>query len=99
MKIGSPPEEHPESSILQDLHTSGAKGPYVRAPFRSPKTFAPFAFFQKSHGFIPNFFRARTLLPHLLEAEAKAVATILLPEDVLTRVRRSAFSWPSRQQT
>jgi RNA polymerase sigma-70 factor, ECF subfamily len=57
----------------------------------SPETFAPFAFFQKSHGFIPNFFRAQTLRPDVLEAEADVVASILLPEDVLTRVQKECI--------
>ncbi len=38
------------------------------APYLSPKTFAPFAIIEKSHGFLPNFFRAQTLRPDLLEA-------------------------------
>ena len=67
------------------------KGPYVAAPYLSPKTFAPLAILKKSHGFIPNFFRAQTLRPDLLEAEAEAVARILLPEDVLTRVQKECI--------
>ena len=67
------------------------KGPYVPAPYLSPKTFAPFAVVQKSHGFIPNFFRAQTLRPDLLEAELEAVDRILLPEDVLTRVQKECI--------
>ena len=61
------------------------------APYLSPKTFAPFAIVQKSHGFIPNFFRAQTLRPDLLEAELEAVDRILLPEDVLTRVQKECI--------
>ena len=67
------------------------KGPYVPAPYLSPRTFAPFAILEKSHGFIPNFFRAQTLRPDLLEAEAEAVARILLPEDVLTRMQKECI--------
>ena len=61
------------------------------APYLSPKTFAPFAIVQKSHGFIPNFFRAQTLRPDLLEAELEAVGRILLPEDALTRVQKECI--------
>ena len=61
------------------------------APYLSPKTFAPFAVVQKSHGFIPNFFRAQTLRPDLLEAELEAVGRILLPEDALTRVQKESI--------
>lgn len=67
------------------------KGPYVSAPYLSSKTFGPFATVQKSHGFIPNFFRAQTLRPDLLEAELEAVDRILLPEDVLTRVQKECI--------
>lgn len=69
----------------------GRKGPYVPAPYLSPITFEPFAIVQKSHGFIPNFFRAQTLRPDLLEAELDAVGAILLPEDFLTRVQKESI--------
>jgi RNA polymerase sigma-70 factor (ECF subfamily) len=67
------------------------RGPYVPAPYLSPITFEHFAIVQKSHGFIPNFFRAQTLRPDLLEAELDAVGTILLPEDCLTRVQKESI--------
>lgn len=67
------------------------KGPYVPAPYLSPNTFKHFAVVQKSHGFIPNFFRAQTLRPDLLQAELEAVGLILLPEDVLTRVQKESI--------
>jgi RNA polymerase sigma-70 factor, ECF subfamily len=67
------------------------KGPYVPAPYLSAQTFAPFAIIQKSHGFIPNFFRSQTLRLDLLEAELEAVGRILLPEDALTRVQKECI--------
>ena len=67
------------------------RGPYVPAPYLSPLTFEHFAVVQKSHGFIPNFFRAQTLRPDLLEAELGAIGAILLPEDVLNRVQKEAI--------
>ena len=67
------------------------KGPYVPAPYLSSQTFAPFAVVQRSHGYIPNFFRAQTLRPDLLEAELEAVDRILLPEDMLTRVQKECI--------
>src|SRR5713101_2143428 len=72
-------------------HTSGRKGPFIRTIFRSPKTFAPFAILQESHGFVPNFFRSQTLRPDLLEAEAEAVGAILIPEDVLNRLQKECI--------
>ena len=61
------------------------------APYLSPKTFAPFAIIEKSHGFLPNFFRAQTLRPDLLEAQLEATGWILQPEDVLTRVQKECI--------
>ena len=82
--------------VLQNLppgaqKVAHRKGPYVPAPYLSPMTFAPFAVVQKSHGFIPNFFRAQTLRPDLLEAELAAMGRILMPEDVLTRVQKECI--------
>jgi RNA polymerase sigma-70 factor (ECF subfamily) len=88
----SPPPGVGLRGLLSDAHdATQRKGPYVSAPYLSPKAFAPFAILEKSHGFIPNFFRAQTLRPDLLEAEAEAVARILLPEDVLTRVQKECI--------
>ena len=75
-----------------DIHRAAKrKGPYVPAPYLSPTTFPPFAIVQKSHGFIPNFFRGQTLRPDLLEAELEAMDRILVPEDVLTRVQKECI--------
>jgi uncharacterized peroxidase-related enzyme len=89
--IPLPPGAGFENLNPHDPHTSSQKGPYLRTVYQSPKTFAPFAFFQKSHGFIPNFFRAQTLRPDVLEAEADAIGSILFPEDVLTRVQKECI--------
>jgi RNA polymerase sigma-70 factor (ECF subfamily) len=95
-KLGStklyPPHERALPGLLPHIHeAAGRKGPYVPAPYLSPRTFAPFAVVWKSHGFIPNFFRAQTLRPDLLEAELEAVDRILLPEDALTRVQKECI--------
>jgi uncharacterized peroxidase-related enzyme len=63
----------------------------VPAPYLSPNAFTPFAIVQKTHGFIPNFFRAQTLRPDLLEAELDAIGLILLPEDFLTRAQKESI--------
>jgi RNA polymerase sigma-70 factor (ECF subfamily) len=86
------PQSLARHGLLRDAHEAEQrKGPYVPAPYLSPKTFAPFAIVQKSHGFIPNFFRAQTLRPDLLEAELEAVGRILLPEEALTRVQKESI--------
>lgn len=87
-----PPRRPAPHGLLPDAHeVAHRKGPYVAAPYLSPNAFAPFGVVQKSHGFIPNFFRAQTLRPDLLEAELEAVGRILLPKDALTRVQKESI--------
>lgn len=81
----------PPTVATDTRRTAQRKGPHVPAPYLSPNTFKHFAVVQKSHGFIPNFFRGQTLRPDLLQAELEAVGSILLPEDVLTRVQKESI--------
>ena len=67
---------------------NGKPGPFLRSVERTEQDFPPFAFFRESFGFIPNIFRAQTLRPEVVEAEARAVDTVLLSEDVLRRVQK-----------
>src|SRR5215467_5987571 len=78
-------------TVAAERRKAARRGPYVPAPYLSPITFEHFAIVQKSHGFIPNFFRAQTLRPDLLQAQLDAVGSILLPEDVLTRVQKESI--------
>jgi len=81
----------PATVVADSQRKIKRRGPYVPAPYLSPNTFKPFAVVQQSHGYIPNFFRAQTLRPDLLQAELEAVGCILLPEDVLTRVQKESI--------
>ena len=84
--------ETPPPIVAADTRRKATRrGPYVRAPYLSPITFEHFAIVQKTHGFIPNFFRAQTLRPDLLQAQLDAVGSILLPEDVLTRAQKESI--------
>jgi RNA polymerase sigma-70 factor, ECF subfamily len=86
------PREGAPRSPLPHVHASPRrKGPYLPAPYVSSNTFVPFDVVRRSHGFIPNFFRAQTLRPDLLEAELEAVDRILVPEDLLTRVQKECI--------
>lgn len=89
--IRRPLEAEPPTVATDTGRTVGRRRPYVPAPYLSPNTFKHFAVVQRSHGFIPNFFRAQTLRPDLLKAELEAVGSILLPEDVLTRVQKESI--------
>lgn len=50
--------------------------------------FEPFALFREHYGFVPNLFRAQTLLPRALEAEAAIARSVLLTDHGLTRVQK-----------
>ena len=75
----------PAPRVSPDSHAIREKVSYLRSVYRSPQTFAPFELIQRTHGFIPNFFRAQTARPDLISAEAEAIVGILYPEDVLNR--------------
>ncbi|HET6373294.1 MAG TPA: peroxidase-related enzyme [Candidatus Polarisedimenticolia bacterium] len=66
----------------------GGEGRYLRAVDLGPAEFPPFAFFKERFGFIPNVFRAQTLRPDVVEAEAAVLNTVLLSNDILSRVRK-----------
>jgi RNA polymerase sigma-70 factor (ECF subfamily) len=66
----------------------GAPGPYLRAVDRSPEEFPAFALLRDSFGFVPNLFRAQTLRPDVVEAEARVVGAVLLTGDVLPRTSK-----------
>jgi RNA polymerase sigma-70 factor (ECF subfamily) len=51
-------------------------------------SFQPFHALQELFGFVPNLFRAQTLLPRLIEAEAGLAAAVLWNERVLSRSRK-----------
>ena len=75
-----------------DSHAAGeSSGPYLRAMELSPDDFTPFAFLREKFGFVPNIFRAQTLRPDVLEAEAQVIRTVLLTEDILTRVQKECI--------
>ena len=63
-------------------------GAPIAAPERSLSDFEPFAFFQKTYGFVPRLYRAQTLNPGAIEAEAHALREILLDEQHLSRVQK-----------
>jgi uncharacterized peroxidase-related enzyme len=49
------------------------------------KTLPLFAMMERDFGFIPNFYRAQTLRPDLVEAEAQLVNCLLIREGALSR--------------
>lgn len=79
--------DRPISTVIAKLPATG-EGPYLRAVARDESDFPPFAFFQERFGFIPNIFRAQTLRPDVVAAEAFTVGAVLLTDDILSRVRK-----------
>lgn len=75
-----PPPKNPLYS-----HPIREKVSYLHSVYQSPRTFPPFELIQRTHGYIPNFFRAQTSRADLIGAEAEAIVGILYPEDVLNR--------------
>ncbi len=71
--------------IPPDRHAAREKVSYLHSIYQSPKTFAPFELIQRTHGYIPNFFRAQSARADLIAAEAEAIVGILHPEDILNR--------------
>lgn len=61
--------------------------PYLSQPDPGAD-FAPFVFLKSRLGFVPNLFRAQTLLPRLLEAQQRIAAALLLEESALSRHRK-----------
>jgi RNA polymerase sigma-70 factor (ECF subfamily) len=72
-------------------HGAHAQGPYIRTVYLSPKTFAPFAAILKTHGFIPNVYRAQSLRPDVLEAAASNVRSTLVTSDALSRKQKECI--------
>jgi len=75
----------------QGLRHGESSGPYLRAVECGAASFPPFAFFREQFGFVPNIFRAQTLRPDVLEAEVGVIRSVLLTEDVLSRVQKECI--------
>ena len=78
---------------LPDKHSyfGGISGPYLERVELSSQTFLPFAFFVGRFGFVPNIFRAQTLRPDVIEAEAELVRSMLEPADFLSHFQKECI--------
>ncbi len=81
-------ERAPRPAAADAAFGDEAPAAYLRSVDLEPQRFPPFAFFKDRFGFVPNIFRAQTLRPDVLEAEARVVGTVLLSDDVLSRARK-----------
>ena len=66
---------------------AGGQAGYFPSP-ELDEDFAPFADLQKALGFVPDIFRAQTLLPRAIEAEARIAQTVLFTEKALSRAQK-----------
>jgi RNA polymerase sigma-70 factor, ECF subfamily len=72
-------------------YVGGISGPYLQRAELTADNLPSFAFFLERFGFIPNLFRAQTLRPDLIEAEAEMVRKVLVPEDILSHKQKESI--------
>ena len=88
--VGAAPDFAPrpipaqQASFIQGVASAE---PFLPAPDLG-EDHPPFTFLRAQFGTVPKVFRAQTLMPDVLEAEAHAIRSILLPEDALSRTRK-----------
>src|SRR5262249_9925875 len=56
-----------------------------------PASFPPYEAFRQNFGFVPAIFRAQSLLPRVIEAEAQIAGAVLLAPGALTRVQKETI--------
>jgi AhpD family alkylhydroperoxidase len=56
-----------------------------------PPTYGPFVTLEQRLGFVPRLFRAQTLLPRVIEAEAGIAAAVLLQPAGLSRIQKESI--------
>ena len=61
---------------------------YLREPPFDEKDHPTLKLIKEDYGFIPNFFKAQTVRPDLLDAEVQLVEAILIKEGALTRQQK-----------
>ncbi len=61
---------------------------YIRKASLDETNYPVFAEMMNMFGFIPNLFRAQTIRPDLIEAQAQLVKAILIKEGALTRMEK-----------
>jgi RNA polymerase sigma-70 factor (ECF subfamily) len=87
------PPAIPEASVTPLPDTGafigGTAGPHLASVELGPEDFPPF--FLERFGFIPNIFRAQTLRPDLIQAEADSVHKLLQPEDALSHLQKECI--------
>jgi RNA polymerase sigma-70 factor, ECF subfamily len=68
------------------------KGPYLRSIERTPNEFPPFTRLKERYGFVPRLYRAQTLAPEALEAQARIVERLLFEDTALRRDQKQVVA-------
>ena len=76
------------SDLLEPGEHFETMGPYLQPHSQPAADFEPYAFFREQFGFVPKLFQEQMLRPDVVEAESQALASVLLPEDLLSRVAK-----------
>ena len=61
---------------------------YIREAALDETNYPLFADIKSQFGFVPNFYRAQTTRPDLIEAQAQLVNAVLIKESALTRKQK-----------
>jgi uncharacterized peroxidase-related enzyme len=61
---------------------------YIREEPLDETNYPPFTAIKNEFGFVPNFYRAQTMRPDLIEAETQLVNAILIKDGALTRKQK-----------
>src|SRR5437763_4270823 len=61
---------------------------YLRRGATDEKDIPTLGAIQNAFGFVPNFFRAQTMRPDLIDAEVQLIGTLLVKEGALTRQQK-----------
>jgi RNA polymerase sigma-70 factor, ECF subfamily len=86
-----PSRRNTSPSDKRASYNGGISGPYLRRVELTPDSFPPFAFLLERFGFIPDLFRAQTLRPDVIEAEAGMIRNVLVPDDILSRRQKECI--------
>ncbi len=87
LDAGSPaPVLTEPSGLIEPVEWVETSAPYLQPSPPPASNFQPYAFFQEQLGFVPKLFQEQMLRPDVVEAESQALAQILIPEDLLSRI-------------
>jgi RNA polymerase sigma-70 factor, ECF subfamily len=84
----SPPVLKKLPDLAASLDWPETPGPYLSSQPPLAADFPPYAVLREQFGFIPNLYRAQSLLPQVLEAEVRLLESLLFPEDHLSCIQK-----------